>query len=165
MAHFDKIHRLIRDIKGAESECCRKIFIKAKLWSTYLWSLNKRPFGTGQNATTKKRWMELFKYTYDIHSPIFTKYVARIGTAWGMPYSTTEEKQSIFDNVLEMFTFSHHGSHPKLANWFAWNSQAEIQIKEFWAAKMIFESQVADEDPDARLLCIVSCFHIHCEMN
>ena len=139
--------------------------MKAKLWSTYLWSLNKRPFGTGQNHTHKARWLELFKQKCDINSDVFEKYLPKIARAWRLPYTTTEEKQLIFDNVLEIFSFTHHGSHPKLANWFAWNSSAEKQIKEFWAAKMIFESQVEDEDPDARLLCIVSCFHIHCEMN
>ena len=55
MAKFDKIHRLIRDIKGAENNCCKKIFTKAKLWSAYLYSINKRPFGKGGNATLKQR--------------------------------------------------------------------------------------------------------------
>ena len=51
-AKFDKIHRVIRDLKLAEA-CCNKIFEKTKLWSTYLYGLNDRPFGSGSNHTLK----------------------------------------------------------------------------------------------------------------
>jgi len=152
MAVFDKIHRLIRDIKGAENDCCKKMFTKAKLWSAYLFSLNKRPFGGGGNATLKQRWMGIFEQTEDIHSKVFVKYLPKIAKAWNMPYSTTEEKQAIFNKVLLLESFSKHLSHPKLANWFAWNKSAHEQLPEFFAAKMVFESQVEKEcdlpDPD-----------------
>ena len=42
--NFDKIHRLIRDIKSAENGCCQKIWTKTKLWSAYLYSLRKKAF-------------------------------------------------------------------------------------------------------------------------
>ena len=161
MANFDKVHRLIRDIKGAENGCCRKIFTKAKLWSAYLWSLNKRPFGTGQNHTHKERWLDVFKMKCDIHSGVFKKYVSKIGHAWNLPFGTDDEKTAIFERVVELDSFRKHGSHPKLANWFAWNKSAHDQIPEFWAAKMVFESQLIDEtDPDTRPLYILICSQV-----
>ena len=71
LAKFDWIHRLIRDIKGAENGCCKKIFTKTKLWSAYLFSLRKRPFGSGTNATQMQCFAELFEDMCDIQSPIF----------------------------------------------------------------------------------------------
>ena len=148
MAKFDKIHRLIRDIKAAEN-CCKKIWVKTKLWSAYLWSINKRPFGKGANATQKERWMELFEATHSISSPVFLKYLSKIGMAWNMPYGTPEERQAIFNRVLELPSFKKHMAHPKLANWFAWNKCAHEQIPEFHAGKCVYESQLThDTDPD-----------------
>ena len=149
MARFDKIHRLIRDVKAAENNCCRKIFTKAKLWSAYLFSINKRPFGKGGNATQKHRWMELFEEQCNISSPVFLKYLPKIARAWNMPYGTREEKAAIFNRVLEMPSFNEHLSHPKLANWFSWNKSAHQQLPEFHAGKMVYESQLLqDTDPD-----------------
>ena len=66
-----------------------------------------------------------------------------------MPCSTSAEKQTIFDRVLQMPSFSKHLSHPKLANWFAWNKSACEQIGEFHAGKMVYESQlINDANPD-----------------
>ena len=117
---FDKIHCLINDIKAAEKSL-KKIWYKTKLWTSYLFSINKRPFGKGGNATEKQRWMALFEVTHNINSPVFQKRVARIGQVWGMPYRTPAEQQRIFDRVLLLKSFNTHMSHPKLANWFAWN--------------------------------------------
>ena len=39
---FDKIHRLIRDLKKAENGCCQKIWTKSKLWSAYLLVVHKQ---------------------------------------------------------------------------------------------------------------------------
>ena len=153
MAVFDKIHRLIRDIKNAENQCCRKIFTKTKLWSAYLFSLNKRPFGSGGNATLKSRWMHIFSTTETITSTTFVKHLPQIAKDWGMPHSTETEKQAIFEKVVQLASFRLHLSHPKLANWFSWNMCAKQQLPEFYATKMIFESQLRMEednlvDPD-----------------
>jgi len=150
LLRFDKIHRLIRDLKKAENGCCGKIFTKAKLWSAYLYSLNKRPFGSGANATQKERWMETFEVMCDIFSPVFLKYLPKMAAQWKLPYGTTEEKQTIFDRALDMKSFRAHLSHPKVANWFAWNNSAYEQMDEFWASKMVKESQLpAQDDPES----------------
>lgn len=152
---YDKIHRLIRDLKGAENGCCGKIFTKTKLWSAYLYSLNKRPFGSGANATEKSCLMNVFANTVFIDSPVFLKHLSAIARAWKMPSDTPLERQAILTKVLDMGSFRKHLSHPKLANWFAWNDSADQQMKEFFAAKMVYESQLFDSiSPAAWLDCV-----------
>jgi len=152
---FDKIHRLIRDIKKAENSC-NKIWLKAKLWSAYVLSINKRPFGSGANATLKERYLDVFCVQCDISSPQFLKYLPKIAKQWNMPYGTSEEKQAIFDRCKELKSFRAHLSHPKVANWFAWNSAVHEQWDEFWAGKMVLETQLpVQTDPDSKLLIIV----------
>ena len=146
---WDWIHRLIIDTKGAENGCCRKIFTKTKLWSAYLYSLRKRPFGSGGNATLMERLMEVFKLKCDIYTTVFLKYLAKLARAWRMPYGTVVEKEAILDRVFDVEAFRRHGSHPKLANWFSWNKSAHEQIPEFFAIKLGFEFSFIDQrDPD-----------------
>ena len=46
---FDKIHRLIRDIKLAEKHAGKRYsFFKTKLWSAYIFCCNNRPFKSGK---------------------------------------------------------------------------------------------------------------------
>ena len=40
--------------------CCNKVWFKTKLWAAYVLSINKRPFGSGANATQKQRHIEVF---------------------------------------------------------------------------------------------------------
>jgi hypothetical protein len=68
---FDTIHRCIRDLKLAAQAV--PIFVKTKLWSSYLFSLNKRPFGSGAFGTAKVRMLETFRDHDDIHTPVFVK--------------------------------------------------------------------------------------------
>jgi hypothetical protein len=94
--------------------------------------------------------MEAFELQCDINSAVFLKYLPKIARQWKLPYGTVSEKQAIFNFVLEMASFRQHLSHPKLANWFAWNKSAHEQIPEFYAAKMVKESQLPDQtDPVA----------------
>ena len=146
---FDKIHRLIRDLKNAQKHCCKSVFLKTKLWTSYLFGLNNRPFGSGGNATLKRRMLELFQACETVGSGIFKKYLPRTAKAWNMPYDTAEEQQQVFNRVLEMRSFVHKLSQPKMQNWFAWNKCAYEQLPEFHPTKMIFESQLEGEpDPD-----------------
>jgi len=147
---FDKIHRIMNDLKGAEMEASvRGCFRKAKLWSSYLYGLNNRPFGSGAHFTLKKTLLNVFVSSENIDSAVFKKYVARIAKAWGKPCDTREEQQRIFDDVAVMKSFHSKGGQPKLSNWFSWNSKAHEEIKDFWPTKMVFESVLASQpDPD-----------------
>ena len=146
-AKFDKIHRCIRDLKGAGQAV--PIFVKTKLWSSYLFSLNKRPFGSGAHGTAKTRLVETFRAHVDIHSPVFIKYLPRLATQWQMPMETEDERQQIYDRVCMMPSFRKHMAHPKLQNWFAWNRSAHEQLDEFFGTKCIFESELDQQaDPE-----------------
>ena len=79
-AKFDKIHRIIRDLKQAAQAV--PVFTKTKLWSAYLYSLNKRPFGSGAHGTAKTRMMEAFMETVTTSSPVFIKYMPRLAKEW-----------------------------------------------------------------------------------
>ena len=61
---------------------------------------------------------------------------------------TEAHREEILARVCSMQSFVRHMSHPKLQNWFAWNKVSYQQQGEFWGAKLVFESQLEDEDPD-----------------
>ena len=44
---FDKFHRVIRDIKLFIGRCCSSLFLKAQLYTTLIWGINYKPFGSG----------------------------------------------------------------------------------------------------------------------
>ena len=148
-ARFDKIHRIIRDLKLASAHCCGKVFEKTKLWSSYIYGLNNRPFGSGSNHTLKEGLLKLFA---DVESPTsenFLKFVTRIGKDLDMPSRSPEDHQQIFNAVLEMKSFTQKLGQPKVSNWFAWNAMAKVQIPEFNGTKCVFSSVYTDEeDPD-----------------
>ena len=42
---WDRIHRIIRDCKGAYKDACGGIFLKAQVFSAHIWGLNNKPTG------------------------------------------------------------------------------------------------------------------------
>ena len=149
-ARFDKVHRIIRDTKLAEQHACgNKIFLKAKLWSTYLFGLNNRPFGSGVNYTKKRRLLELFEELESPASTVFMRYVSNIGREMGLPSDTTEEQSRIFQACCNLPSFTQKLEQPKVSNWFAWHTMAEKLIPEFYATKALYASLYPNErDPD-----------------
>ena len=149
-AKFDKIHRLVRDLKLSEQHAWpHQLFTKTKLWSAYLYALNNRPFSSGANATLKGMFLNRFRISESITSAIFLKYLCRMSKDWHMPCETDREKRAIFARVLEMKSFLQKGSQPKVSNWFSWNKQAYEQMPEFWPTRMVLEADLDDEpDPD-----------------
>ena len=77
---FDKIHRIIRDMKLAGQAV--PIFVKSKLWSAYIFSLNKRPFGSGAHGTAKERMLDVFCETVTVNTPVFVKYLPLLAKEW-----------------------------------------------------------------------------------
>jgi len=61
---------------------------------------------------------------------------------------TVCQKQAILDHVCTTKSFVQHLKHPKLQNWFAWNACAHEQQDEFFATKLIFESQLVNTHAD-----------------
>ena len=81
--------------------------------------------------------------TENVNSPVFRKYLGKLAITWHMPSDTVSEQQDIFHRLFQMQTFTKKDSHPKQANWFAWNRCASItQLGEFWATRMVYESQL-----------------------
>ena len=44
---YEKVHRLIRDIKGPLAKCCKGACLKAQVFSSYIWNLASKPWGSG----------------------------------------------------------------------------------------------------------------------
>ena len=144
---FDKIHRIIRDLKLAEGHCCGKIFEKTKLWSTYIFGLNNRPFGSGSNHTLKSYLMFQFRLRVTVASLIFQRYVHRIAAEFAMPSESVEDQDAILKEMYELKSFAQKLGQPKASNWFAWNGMAKEQMREFTATKCVF-ADVYTDDPD-----------------
>lgn len=63
---WDKIHRLVRDLKLSQEHSKNKTLVKAQLASSYLWSMNYRPFGTGHWYQEKRAIVESFVQTESV---------------------------------------------------------------------------------------------------
>ena len=53
---WDKFHRIIRDINLNVEHECHGLFLKTRLFTSYLWGINQKPFGTGLFATEKNTY-------------------------------------------------------------------------------------------------------------
>ena len=101
-AKFDKFHRIIRDIKLSISHCCSGVFQKAMLYSSYLWSLNYKPFGSGGFSSLKNRLLTTFLATETCESLIFQKYSSLIAQDSQM---SSGDLQALWEEVAAMPSF------------------------------------------------------------
>ena len=149
---WEKIHRLINDIKGPLNKCCGAA-LKAKMYSTYLWSFHSKPFGSGFFGTMLQRALNVFPLTNDIHSEVFQKYLPSVARAWTMPYSTDDEQQAIFDKACDCQSIRNRGEQCKSGRWFSWNASAAKNLPDFFVWKMVLESYLSGPrqlvDPDS----------------
>ena len=147
---WDKFHRIVRDIRLSTTHCCHSIFLKTQVFSTYLWCVNQKPFGTGTFLTQKNNLLNVFMATNGIDSPVFQRYVDRIARDLGMPCETDAEKQLVFDAIVpNAKSFQLSGEIPKMGRWFSWNASAHQHLPEFWIMRMVLEDQFDDIlDPD-----------------
>ena len=137
---WDELHRIIRDIKQSLTHACGGVFLKAQVFSSFLWCVHSRPFGTGQFHTLLQRGLNIFLYNNpDRHSARFQKYVHQIGRELGMPTSTVEEQDQLHASLSELKTITKQPETAKLGRWFSWNGAAVDNLKEYSAQKMIIE--------------------------
>ena len=155
---FDKFHRIVRDIKLSISHSCSGVFQKAMLYSSYLWSLNYKPFGSGGFSSLKNRLLTTFLATESCESPIFQKYSSLIAQDFQMPAS---DLQVLWEEVAAMPSFHLKKSLPKQGRWFSWNQAAEEQLREFHASRMIFEHHCGDMHETSPDLLGQTLFQIH----
>ena len=147
---WEKIHRLINDIKGSLKACCGGAPLKAQVYTSYLWSLKTKPFGSGFFGTLLEQALNIFSLRNTWQSPLFQKYLPRIAAEWGDPPLTTEsEQQNIFQRVCDLTSLRLRGNQSKLGRWFSWNQSAYSFLDDFSAWKMVLEDCVAAvKDPD-----------------
>ena len=74
---WDSIHRVIRDIKGALPSAAGGIFLKAQIYSSHVWSLNMKPFGSKTCGVMKRRILSSFLLLENYEGERFNK-VTRI---------------------------------------------------------------------------------------
>ena len=148
---WDKYHRIVRDVKLAFAHAAGGVFLKAQLYTSYLWSVNRKPFSSGAFGTQKKWMLEIFLETHDRgSSPLWQKYGWRIAEDLGMPFHTDEEQEAVWREVALTPSFNQACEDTKLGRWFSWNASARKYMREYNATKMLLESHVHDiSDPDS----------------
>lgn len=148
---FDKFHRIIRDLKLSYVHCCNGCFQKAQLYSSYLWSLNYKPFGSGGCSSLKNRLLTTFLATESEESEIFLKYAERIAQDFGMPCNSEADLEAVWTAVAALDSFHKKQSLPKQGRWFSWNQSCEENLTEYWPSRMIYEHHLGPDstDPDA----------------
>ena len=147
---WEKIHRLIRDIKLPFLKSCKGAPLKAQVYSSYLWNISSKPFGSGFFGTVMQRALNVFPLNNTIRSARFQKYLHRLSIAWNMPQTTDREQQDIFDRVCDLRSIRNRLEQSKLGRWFSWNASCEAYLLDFWAHKMIVEDYL--DGPGARLV-------------
>ena len=90
-AHWDKFHRVIRDINLALNRSTSGLFLKTRIFSAHLWSLNHKPWGTGLFGTQKEQLLNAFMGTQSPESSIFRKYAPSIAKALDRSLDTPED--------------------------------------------------------------------------
>ena len=147
---WDKYHRIIRDINLAVEHSAHGLFLKTRLFSSYLWGINQKPFGTGLFQSEKKHVLNVFLATCSIDTPVWRKYVARIAHSVGTVVATREDEQALFDRLPVLArSWCLSLDISKLGRWFSWNSCAHEQLDEFWISKMLLEFHLEGmRDPD-----------------
>ena len=146
---WEKIHRLICDIKGSLKRCCGGSPLKAQVYSSYLWNFQSKPFGSGFFGTVLVRSLNVFALQNTRQSQIFQKYLPRLSFEWGMPCSTEDDEQAIFERACSLRSLRTRGEQSKLGRWFSWNASAKENLDDFSAWKMIIEGSLPSRpDPD-----------------
>ena len=139
-AHWDKFHRVIRDINLALGRCANGLFLKTRIFSAHLWSLNYKPWGTGLFGTQKRQLLNSFMATQSPASPVFRRYAPRIAEALGRSLDTPEDYTSLFDDLPFIArSFQLALNVVKMGRWFSWNDCARVQLPEFFIQKMLLE--------------------------
>ena len=145
---FDKFHRVVRDIKLAYTHACGGIFLKAQVYSSYIWSTNNKPFGTGLFGTEKKWLLNTFLATQDTGSEIWKKYGPLIAEDYQMPWGTPEQEVAVWQRLCSLRSHTRGLETVKLGRWFSWNATASQLLSEFHASQMLLEAHLDNHGQD-----------------
>ena len=77
-------HRLAKNLKFSFNKSCAGVFLKANMYSTYIWSVNSKPFNSKTVNTQKRRILTTFLRTEKNSGRLFTKYKEGMAEDIGM---------------------------------------------------------------------------------
>jgi hypothetical protein len=83
VARWDKLHRLMRDMRLSLSHACQGIFLKTQLYSSHIFSINWKPMGTGLYGTLKRRLLDVFLQQTTMDRPWCQRYKVTIWSNLG----------------------------------------------------------------------------------
>eukprot|EP00438_Fugacium_kawagutii_P006295 Skav229327 [mRNA] locus=scaffold2598:18229:18771:+ [translate_table: standard] len=144
---FDKIHRLVRDIKLASKVGQMS---DALMMSSFAWSANYKPFRSGAFFEEKKGILNAFLNSKSLDSDIFLKYMPALIADFGLPADVSPEE--VWSRVAELSSWNRKETLVKKSRWFSWNDAAEIHMKEFHASRMLLEWYGDEIDPEDQSL-------------
>jgi len=142
LAHwtFDKVHRLLRDLKGPLSVCGLH---QSVMSSTWVWSVNYKPFNSGAYFAEKNNVLESFLQSVTPSCAQFQEYKHRIAWDYGLQSVGDQELFDMLPTILK--SWMQKGGVVKGSRWFSWNEQASAQLQEFSASRMVLEWYLASE--------------------
>ena len=150
---WDHVHRSIRDVRGCIDKSSNALFLKAQVYSGYIFGLNCRPFNSGAFGDLKRRLLNVLYASSTIESPIFKKYGRAIARDLNMRFVTIDERIEVWEKMGTLKSFNGAMETPKMGRWFSWNGAARDQIKEWHTVKMVCEFSLQENDtymdPDA----------------
>ena len=141
---LDKLHRCVRDVKMSLQHASGGIFMKCQIYTTYIFGLNLRPFGSGSFGDQKKRLIKIFKALNTPDGELFMKHGHLIAHDLSMPFETAAERLAVWNELDQLPSFARALEHPKLSRWFSWNGACKQQLKEFNTLRMVFEYHLVD---------------------
>jgi len=136
---YDKIHRLIRDVKLAAEKAAGGALYRALLHVCFVFSLNQRPFGSGEWFHKKQELLAFFMETTTPDDPIFRNFADHIASDRGTTVESLEDRAALFSSLAELPSFTRKGVAPKMMRWFSVNDLWEERSQEFYALKMILQ--------------------------
>ena len=139
---FDKIHRAIRDLKLATSHAMNGLIHRALLHSSYIWSLNCKPYNSGAWWEVKKGMLEAFRQAHNYCSPLFRRYAHLYAKDIGLTLSSDDDYMLLWDRMVEAPGFLTKLEPVKLARWFSANARHDAEKCAFWVLKMVLAFDV-----------------------
>ena len=142
---FDKIHRAVRDYKLAIAHSLRGLFLRTQLHSSYIWSLNYKPFGGGAFFQNKQSMLESFiGMGSQTGTALWARFRERIASDMGLPGDIADDE--LWDRMATLPSFENKGTLIKMSRWFSWNQVVADMMYEWHAFKMIMEDTLLNQD-------------------
>jgi hypothetical protein len=136
---YDKIHRLIRDVKLAAEKAAGGTLYRALLHICFVFSLNQRPFGSGEWFHKKRELLAFFMDTTTPDDDIFKNFADFIASDRGVTLESSDDREALFWSLAELPSFTRKGVAPKMMRWFSVHELWEERSREFYALKMILQ--------------------------